>query len=66
MEKLTAEIIKEQMIGQTSGHLAHIPNSPIIFSMFEVYYKLQDDRKSDDDTFINFLEEITMALKEQN
>ena len=37
MDKLTAEIIKTQMIGQTSGHMANIPNSPVIFSMFETF-----------------------------
>jgi len=63
MEKLTAEIIKDQMIGQTAGHMAHIPNSPIIFSIFEVYYKLHGGGGSDDETFINFLDEMLQALK---
>lgn len=34
MDKLTAEIIKNQMIGQTSGHMANIPNSPVVFGNF--------------------------------
>ena len=40
MDKLTAEIIKNQMIGQTGGHMANIPNSPVVFSMFEVFYNI--------------------------
>ena len=63
MDKLTAKIIQEQMIGQTNGHMAAIPNNPIMFSMFEVYC---DGTLADRDwMFAEFLKEISEALKEK-
>lgn len=69
MDKLTAEIIKTQMIGQTSGHMASIPNSPVIFSMFETFYNIS--RTSDggmynwNDAFKLFISELSNALNEK-
>jgi len=44
MEILTAEIIKNQMIGTTNGHMAEIPNIPIIYSTFQVFKELQEKK----------------------
>lgn len=68
MEKLTAEIIKNQMIGQTSGHMANIPNSPVVFSMFEVFYNTLRTKSGGtydwNDAFKVFISELNEALKE--
>ena len=63
MERLTAEIIREAMIGMTSGHMAAIPNSPVIYSMFDVY-KNSIVEVNNDYAFIKMLEEMTAALKD--
>lgn len=69
MDRLTAEIIKNQMIGQTSGHMASIPNSPVVFSMFEVFYNISRDDNGKmyerDDAFKKFIEELNATLKEK-
>lgn len=69
MDKLTAEIIKAQMIGQTSGHMANIPNSPVIFSMFETFYNISRTSaggKYDwNDAFKLFISELNNALNEK-
>jgi len=63
MDKLAAEIIKEAMIGETNGHMAAVPNSPIIFSMFRVYSVEQSQTKGKDELFVNMLEDMIKALK---
>jgi hypothetical protein len=66
MERLTAEIIKNQMIGQTAGHMASIPNNPILFSMFEVFCNVSMQKKDTnytlDEAFKKFIEELNDAL----
>lgn len=68
MDKLTAEIIKNQMIGQTAGHMANIPNSPVVFSMFEVFYNIVRTKAGGtydwNDAFKVFISELNEALKE--
>lgn len=62
MDKFTAEIIKNQMV----GHVATTPNSPVLLTIFEIYY--YRTRKSDgtmyewDDCFIVFIEALLDAL----
>ena len=69
MDKLTAEIIKTQMIGQTSGHMASIPNSPVIFSMFETFYNISRTNTGDmydwHGAFKLFISELNNALNEK-
>lgn len=60
MEKLTAELIRESMIGSTSGHMASIPNSPIIFGLFSVYER--QSGKHYEEAFVSMLEEMVEAL----
>lgn len=68
MDKLTAEIIKNQMIGQTAGHMSNIPNSPVVFSMFEVFYNIARTKEGGtydwNDAFKVFISELNEALKE--
>jgi len=63
MDKLTAEIIKNQMIGQTDGHMAAIPNNPILFSIFEVYKG--DILATRDFVFKEFISELNEALNKK-
>lgn len=68
MEKLTAEIIKEQLIGETFGHMATIPNNPLFYTLFCVYLRqkgsdIYNYKHLEEDLFANFLEEIALALK---
>ena len=67
MEKLTAEIIKDQLIGETSGHMANIPNNPLFYSMFSVYLRenksdIYNYKHNEKDLFAEFLKEIAEAL----
>ena len=62
MDKLTAEIIKNQMIGETSGHMANIPNNPILFSLYKVYFE-QSKNSNYNIAFVEFIEELGKALK---
>lgn len=64
MDKLTAIIIKEQMIGETSGHMAFIPNSPVLFSIYQVYQQNVSLPSGEDDSeFISFLKDLVQALE---
>ena len=69
MDRLTAEIIKNQMIGQTAGHMADIPNSPVVFSMFEVFCNISRTKSggmySREDAFKLFISELNSALQEK-
>lgn len=70
MEKLTAEIIKEQLIGETSGHMANIPNSPLFYSLFSVYLRqkgsdIYNYKHAKEDMFAEFLEEVAIALRKE-
>lgn len=68
MDKLTSEIIKNQMIGQTSGHMSNIPNSPVVFSMFETFYNISRTSAGGmyewNDAFKVFITELNEALKD--
>jgi hypothetical protein len=63
MEILTAEIIKNQLIGQYSGHMSAIPNNPFIFGMVEAYMRLNNEINMDY-AFKQFISELNEALKE--
>ena len=69
MEKLTAEIIKEQLVGESSGHMANIPNNPLFYSMFRVYLlqngsDIYNYQHSNENLFAKFLREIADALED--
>ena len=61
MEKLTAEIIKDQMIGETNGQMASVPNNPIIFSMFSTY-NYNCGNGDWNGNFTKFLKDIVNAI----
>jgi hypothetical protein len=63
MEKLTAEIIKDQLIGETNGHMATVPNNPIIFSLYSVWYAQNGQNKNWNDAFASFLKEVAQGLE---
>ena len=69
MDKLTAEMIKTQMIGETNGHMANIPNSPVIFSMFQTFHNISRTSSGGmydwDDAFKLFILELSNALNEK-
>lgn len=67
MDKLTAEIIKEQMIGETAGHMASIPNNPILFSIFNAYKIMSPNEigYNNDDIFKYFISELNEALQKE-
>lgn len=66
MDKLTAVIIKDQMIGETNGHMASIPNSPLLFSIFQSYCNSNDIQNNDSNkNFKMFIYEINEALKDE-
>jgi len=70
MDKKTAQIIKEQIIGKSEGHMSMIPFSPTLHSMFtvlmrgnEVYENIHGQSYEDQDkTFAKTLRQIADAL----
>ena len=71
MDKLTAEIIKEQLVGETSGHMDNIPNNPLFYSLFSVYLKqkgsdIYNYKHQTEDMFAGFLEEVALALRKKD
>ena len=69
MDKFTAEIIKNQMIGETAGHMASIPNSPVVFSMFNTFYQMSRTEAGGmydwNDAFKVFISELNEALNKE-
>ena len=71
MDKLTVEIIKEQIIGETNGHMGSMPNSPILYSIFESYrLVIESDGKhvlnsiSRGTVFKRFISDLNKALQD--
>jgi hypothetical protein len=62
MDKKTALIFKEQCVGTYSGHMANVPFSPAVQSIYNTYMA---DNYSDKDLFLEFLEEVVAALKDK-
>jgi len=71
MDKILALTIMDQIVGATSGHMASIPNHPVLFGIFS---RCADDCRADflsngrpfpDDTqnFIKTLRDIADALE---
>jgi len=66
MDKLTAEIIQNQMIGQTSGHMAAIPNTPILYSLFETYCQsIGISNNNFNENFKTFISDLNEALQKK-
>lgn len=57
-----ANVIKEQCIGVTSGHMAHIPNNPILYSIF---YAISGKSNLSTNDFAEILIKTGERLKEQ-
>ena len=64
MERLTFEIIKNQIIGQSSGHMAAIPNNPLLFSMIE-QYGILEGYGNQDDSFKVFILELAEFIADK-
>ena len=43
VSKNVSDIFYEQMCGSTSGHMAHVPNNPVLFSMMKVFSGSSDN-----------------------
>lgn len=66
MERKTALMIKEQIMGTTTGHMANVPNSPILWSIFTTligddYDPVHDNKK--EKAFAALCREIADALE---
>ncbi len=57
-----ANVIKEQCIGETAGHMANIPNNPILYSIF---YAISGKTKLTINDFAEILIKTGERLKEQ-
>ena len=64
MNKILAKIIMEQCIGSYSGHMASIPNNPIIYSMFRAVMT-EHNTRNDEKDFAIALRKIADALEDK-
>ena len=63
MEKSLANIIKEQLIGQYSGHMSAIPFNPVLHSMFTTIMSESDTLDKNKD-LATALRKVADALEE--
>ena len=64
MEKVMAKFFYEQCVGSTSGHMAMVPNNPMLFTLAKAYSMSNDSHHAATEAeFSAMLLEIVDALK---
>lgn len=63
MDKLTINIIKQEFVGTTNGHMAQIPNNPRLFSLLEAYKETKNKKEITDELFEDFICELAESIK---